>query len=122
MSRTTFRLYAVCPPCREVSVTVPVRCGLALLTSRTCQSLRPVYRTLIARSAEWDAARNQIFNVGADKPYSVNDLARIVARAMGVKPDLKHLEARREVVHAFSDHSRVARFCQYSSCSADRPG
>jgi UDP-glucose 4-epimerase len=69
---------------------------------------------VIAGSAAHDLARNQIFNVGADQPYSVNHLATIVAGAMGVKPNLKHLEPRKEVVHAFSDHSRVAQAFNYT--------
>jgi UDP-glucose 4-epimerase len=69
---------------------------------------------IIARAAQSDAARNRIFNVGADEPHSVNDLALTVAKVMGVKPALKHLEARREVVHAFSDHSAVAAAFDYT--------
>ncbi len=54
-------------------------------------------------------ARNQVFNIGADRPYSVNELATEVARAFGVEADVKHLPARNEVLHAFSDHGKVAR-------------
>ncbi len=55
-------------------------------------------------------ARNEIFNVGADEPYSVNQLASAVARAMG-KPDWPrtYLQARNEVQHAWSDHSKARR-------------
>lgn len=54
------------------------------------------------------AAQNEVFNIGADRPYSVNELSQHVARAMG-KPDhpVKHLPARNEVLHAFSDHSKA---------------
>jgi UDP-glucose 4-epimerase len=69
---------------------------------------------IIARSAEMDAARNQIFNVGADKPYSVNTLAQKVAEAMNAPLDLVHLPARNEVVHAFSDHSKVEKIFEYT--------
>jgi UDP-glucose 4-epimerase len=62
---------------------------------------------VIARSADLDGARNRIFNVGADTPYSVNHLARIVAEAMGAEPNLRHLEARNEVDHAFASHDLV---------------
>jgi UDP-glucose 4-epimerase len=64
---------------------------------------------LIAASVDNPAARNQIFNVGADIPYSVNDLARIVAKAMGKPCKIEHLEARNEVKLAFSDHSKAER-------------
>lgn len=53
------------------------------------------------------SARNQVFNVGADVPYSVNELARSVAKAMGVPANVEHLEPRNEVKHAFSSHRKV---------------
>lgn len=69
---------------------------------------------VIAKSADLDGARNQIFNVGADTPYSVNVLAQKVADAMSAPLDVVHLPARNEVVHAFSDHSKVEKIFQYS--------
>ena len=64
----------------------------------------------IAAAPHVDGARGKIFNVGADQPWSVNDLADLVRREMGA-PDhpVVHHEARKEVVHAFSDHSKLAR-------------
>lgn len=62
---------------------------------------------LIARSIEIPAAYNQIFNIGADQPYSVNDLAQAVARAMQVEPNIQHLPARNEVFTAYSSHEKV---------------
>ena len=41
---------------------------------------------IMAEAIDVPAARNQVFNVGADQPYSLNDLARGVAAAMGVTP------------------------------------
>ena len=64
---------------------------------------------VIAASIARPAAYNQVFNVGADKAYSVNELAEVVARAMGAKPDIKHLEARNEVVDAYSAHLKVQK-------------
>lgn len=62
----------------------------------------------IARSPFVPAARNQVFNIGADKPYSVNQLAAAVAKAMGVpNHPRKYLAARNEVMHAYSDHSKA---------------
>lgn len=62
---------------------------------------------IIARSIERPAAYNQVFNVGADTPYSVNELARVVAEAMGVPLAVEHLPARHEVQHAYSSHAKV---------------
>ncbi len=64
---------------------------------------------IIAQSIDVPAACNQIFNVGADTPYSVNHLAEVVMHAMDKKVEMKHLPARNEVVHAYSDHSKVQR-------------
>jgi UDP-glucose 4-epimerase len=64
---------------------------------------------LIARAPLVAEARNEVFNVGADTPHTVLDLAHAVAAAFDVEPEVVHLEARNEVVHAFSDHSKLHR-------------
>ncbi len=64
---------------------------------------------IIARAPRVPAAYDQVFNIGADTPYSVNDLAAEVARAFGVEPKVTHLPPRNEVLHAFSSHEKVAR-------------
>jgi UDP-glucose 4-epimerase len=62
---------------------------------------------IIADSVNHPAARNEIFNVGADQPYAVNELARIVAAAMGLPCRAEHLDPRNEVKIAFSDHRKA---------------
>ncbi len=62
---------------------------------------------VLAGCVENPAARNQIFNIGADAPHSVNELAHTVAAAMGKSPRIEHLDARNEVKLAFSDHSKA---------------
>jgi len=64
---------------------------------------------LIAQAPLVPGARNQVFNVGADRPYTVNALAQAVARAFGVSPAIDHLPARLEVVHAFASHEKARR-------------
>jgi len=64
---------------------------------------------VIAESIEIPAAYNQVFNIGADQHYSVNELAEAVARAMGVEPQIAHLPARNEVLNAYSSHEKVRR-------------
>jgi UDP-glucose 4-epimerase len=70
---------------------------------------------VIAESPVNSKAINRVFNIGADTPYSVNDLAEIVARAMGVPAKIKHLEARNEVQHAFSSHERLEEAFGYKA-------
>ena len=62
---------------------------------------------LIAQSIHLPAARNQTFNVGADRHYSVRDLADAVAGALGVPAEIAFLPARNEVQHAYSAHDKV---------------
>jgi UDP-glucose 4-epimerase len=62
---------------------------------------------IIASCVDVPGARNQLFNVGADVPHTVNYLAEIVAAAMGKPCDVVHLDPRNEVKIAFSDHSRA---------------
>jgi UDP-glucose 4-epimerase len=63
---------------------------------------------VIARSIDVPASANETFNVGADTPYTVLELAQTVARVLGVEePQIEHLPPRLEVVHAFSDHSKL---------------
>jgi UDP-glucose 4-epimerase len=64
---------------------------------------------VMAAAIENPAAWNQVFNIGADQPTTVNELARRVAAAMGAEARVAHLEARHEVVHAHSDHHKLAR-------------
>jgi UDP-glucose 4-epimerase len=64
---------------------------------------------VIARSIDYPEAYNQIFNIGADQPYSVNDLAREVSAAMGMNTGTVYLPARKEVFEAFSDHDKARR-------------
>jgi UDP-glucose 4-epimerase len=80
--------------------------GLQTRAFSHIQDVAPV----IARAPLYPGAYQQVFNVGADKPYSVLELAQEVARALGVKPDIRHLEPRKEVVHAFASHEKAKRF------------
>jgi UDP-glucose 4-epimerase len=63
---------------------------------------------LIAKGPLIPEARNQEFNVGAEKPWSLNQLATLVSKAMGV-PDHKlvHLDKRFEVQNAEATHSKI---------------
>jgi len=64
---------------------------------------------IMAQAIEVPQAYSQVFNIGADQPYSVNDLAVVTARAMGVTPEIVHLPPRNEVLNAYSSHEKVQR-------------
>ena len=65
---------------------------------------------IIAKSVEITECYNQVYNIGGEKPYSINVLAREVANAMGCTPRIQYLPARKEVVHAFASHEKVKHF------------
>ncbi len=71
--------------------------------------------TVMARSIETPEAYNEVFNVGADKPYTVNYLAEVVSKAMGKPLNVVHVEARNEVVHAYATHDKVKRIFNYEA-------
>ncbi len=58
---------------------------------------------------------NEVFNIGADKPYTINELVKVISTHMNVEPKVKHLQARKEVVHAYSDHSKAHKFFNASN-------
>jgi UDP-glucose 4-epimerase len=64
---------------------------------------------LMAESVDLPEAKNQTFNVGADEPCSLNELAELVAAAMAAPKEVVHLAPRHEVRHIHADHSQVRR-------------
>jgi UDP-glucose 4-epimerase len=70
---------------------------------------------IIAHAIENHEAYNETFNIGADKACSVNELAEIVQKHMDKRTGITYLDARDEVVHAFSDHSKAHRILGYSA-------
>jgi len=66
---------------------------------------------IMARSAWTVSAYNEVFNIGADTPYSVNELAETICAIMDVPSHpINHLDARNEVVEAYSDHTKIRQF------------
>ncbi len=65
---------------------------------------------VIAQAPSTPAAFGEVFNVGADMPYEVGRLAETVSMTLGVAPDVRHLPARNEVVHAYSSHDKVRAY------------
>lgn len=62
---------------------------------------------IIAAAIADKSCYNDIFNIGADQYYSINQLVEVVAKAMSENPSTIHLPPRNEVVHAYADHTKV---------------
>lgn len=69
---------------------------------------------IIARSISIKEAYCKVFNVGADKPYSVNELVEVVCKSMGTGKNVKYFLARNEVQHAYSKHKKIKEIFNYS--------
>jgi len=63
----------------------------------------------IANCVNIQGSYNEVFNIGADKEYTVRELAETTMKAMGMEGELRFLPARNEVVHAYADHSKAQR-------------
>lgn len=68
---------------------------------------------VIADSAENPQAYGHIFNIGSGQFNSVIELAQMVQKVMGRNTGIKHLEDRKEVVAAFSDHTKACNILNY---------
>lgn len=58
----------------------------------------------------------QIFNLGSDRDYTLNEVAEIVqevSKEYGYDPQIEHLEARHEVKYAYCDHTKAKTFLDF---------
>jgi UDP-glucose 4-epimerase len=78
---------------------------------------------VIARSVFEPQAYGEVFNVGGDQPYTINELVRVVCDVMEV-PDheVVHLPPRKEVKHAFASHDKVKRYFELPAPTSLRQG
>lgn len=76
----------------------------------------------IAKSVSVPKAKNQIFNIGADKEYSINDLATSIKKTMNSQAEIRYVEARNEVLHAYADHSKLNKIFGLSETTSLEEG
>ena len=69
--------------------------------------------TVIADSVFNKNCYNQIFNIGADKYYTINYLAQTILKVMPAKNKIIRLPARNEIINAYSDHKKVMEMFNY---------
>jgi UDP-glucose 4-epimerase len=62
---------------------------------------------IIAQCVNLPKTENELFNIGAERPYTVLEVAQVVAKAFSVEPRIDLLPARNEVMHAFSSHTKL---------------
>ena len=76
----------------------------------------------ISNSVNIPEAKNEIFNIGADKEYTVNELAETISDVMGMKGKIRYLPARNEVVHAYADHAKATQVFNIKNICSLRDG
>jgi UDP-glucose 4-epimerase len=65
---------------------------------------------IIANSVNVENAYNEIFNIGGENVYTVNELAETISHAFGVPLRVQYLPARLEVIDAHSDHNKIKHY------------
>ena len=63
-----------------------------------------------------DGFDGEIFNIGADKYFTINEVAEIVKKIAlkhGYESSITHLEARDEVKHAYCHHAKAQNLLQF---------
>lgn len=61
----------------------------------------------IAHAGFMPQTYNQIYNIGADEVCTVKELAAIISDEFNIAVNIRHNEARNEVVHAHSTHQKA---------------
>lgn len=92
--------------CRQILTNSPLTIFGDGLQTRAFTYIGDIGDTL-ASAAECAAARNRVFNIGADQSTSVLELAHLLKKVAGSDVPIVHLESRHEVVHAFSSHDAI---------------
>lgn len=76
----------------------------------------------IAKSVNVVDAYNKVFNVGADKEYTVNELAQTIMKVLDIQGELRYVEARNEVKHMHADNSRAKSMFKISEQTSLQDG
>lgn len=63
----------------------------------------------IANAVNITKAYGNIINIGAEKNYTIKELAHAVMKAMEAESPIKYVEARNEVTHAYANHEKSHR-------------
>jgi len=76
----------------------------------------------IANSVTIPEAFNKVFNIGADRDYTVNELAHTVMDAMGIKGEIRYVKARNEALHAYAKHDLAKQVFKFDQLTDLKSG
>jgi UDP-glucose 4-epimerase len=77
---------------------------------------------VIAQALRTPAAYGRTYNIGSSETATVEQLAHLVAEAMGVEPRIRHVAERIEVKHALASHDRIAAELGYAPRTSLKAG
>jgi len=69
----------------------------------------------IVKSVDIESALGQVINLGGEQAYTVLELSRMVAHAIGVEWEVQHEPQRLEVRKLNLDHTRARRIFRFTS-------
>jgi len=76
----------------------------------------------IAEAPFIDAATNEVINLGSGKMYTLNELAKVVSKAMNSSIDPQHTSPRHEVKHAYCTTDKSERILGFKERTALEEG
>lgn len=62
---------------------------------------------IMAQSYDNESMFQNIFNIGGNTPYTINEIAESVIKSTGSKSNIIHMPERFEVKHAYSCHDKI---------------
>ena len=75
---------------------------------RACSHIDDVAPPMV-EAALTPSSWNEVYNIGADIPYSVNQLVAMIGEAFGRTPRVDYQPAREEVKVAYSSHDKIRK-------------
>jgi UDP-glucose 4-epimerase len=65
---------------------------------------------IIAESTLNKSAYGEVFNIGGETPYTINELIDAISDSMNITPKINYLPERKETKIAYSDHSKIKKY------------
>jgi UDP-glucose 4-epimerase len=65
---------------------------------------------IIAKSILNKNAYGEVFNIGGEIPYTINELIDVISNSMNITPKINYFPERKETKIAYSDHNKIKKY------------
>jgi UDP-glucose 4-epimerase len=65
---------------------------------------------IIAKSTLNKNAYGEVFNLGGEIPYTINELVNVISDSMNITPEINYLPERKETKIAYSNHNKIKKY------------